>query len=217
VPQIGIHIDPDAPYEAGAILLAVVAFASSDDPKLAEAQAALCYAALLAKGADDDWAWTPQRLKPGYLLPASESRRLERTVIAAVNRRLRAARIAGPLMVQAETGSAPVLEGMKRLSIRALAKRDLQEQQAGRGETTNVTAQIWRASLRVIHLAVALAQAIRELEHLGHDNKELWALKILWRPDLIRWTIERAERLEPLAERLPNLKHMPELVRLRLG
>jgi hypothetical protein len=141
-------------YEAGALLLTLLAYPGENEEVRAEVHASLCAYALRAKYLmDTDWGMSPQPVKPIYALRAQhESDRCLRTFGRRLRDRMVAGRMAIGFLKEAVTGQIPA--GIRRLSINEMAQLVLED--AGYTEPENVESRIWRPSLPVIHLASAL-------------------------------------------------------------
>jgi len=141
-------------YEAGALLLTMLAYPDESEETRSQVHASLCMHALRTKCAmEPDWASPPQPMKPIYALRHQhESDRYLRTLERRVRDRMVAGRMAIAFLKEAATGEVPAC--IKRLSINEMAQLVLDDVQYS--EPENVETRIWRPSLPVIHLASAL-------------------------------------------------------------
>src|ERR1700738_471086 len=179
-------------YEAGALLITLLAYPGEKEEVWAQVHASLCSYALRIKSASEpDLATVPQPMKPIYAF------RLQQDIgrdLRTLERRIRDRMIAGRMGIgflkEAVTGQVPA--GLKRLSINELAELVLDD--AGYSEPQNVETRIWRPSLPVIHLATALHGYL----HLGAENEALGVGPLLTCRDVIEDLIRSAEYCEPL-------------------
>ena len=70
MPKLAIDFSANDVYECGAVLFSALAVPEPKKEELrARTHAFLCAQTLRAMDElDDNWRWTPQRIKPGYLL-----------------------------------------------------------------------------------------------------------------------------------------------------
>jgi hypothetical protein len=200
-------------YEAGALLLAELAYPEEGEEKRSEVHASLCSHALRVKCAmEPDWALRSQPIKPIYALRRQdENDRSLGTLERRVRDRLVAGRMAIGFLKEPLTGEVP--PGIKRVSINELAQLVLDD--VGYTEPENVETRIWRPSLPVIHLASAL-QLMRYLADPVTGPISLEAL-LLGR-ELIELLIRTAEYHEALIVQSRHLRVAPErLIRFRLA
>jgi len=122
-----------------------------------------------------------------------------------------AARMAGPCLIEAQTGELPKLPGgIQRFSINVMSEVVLKD--AGYSDPENVETRIWRPSKPVIHLASAVQNYLHliEIEELGLGG-------LLTRRAVIENVIRNAEYCETLVSMSKRLNVNPDvLVRLRL-
>jgi hypothetical protein len=149
-----IDFERVAVYEAGALLVTLLAYPHESEDKQSKVHASLCTQALRTKCAiDPDWASPPQPIKLLYALRTpNEVKHDLRTLERRVRQRMVAGRMAIAFMKEVVTGQVP--DGIKRLSINEMARLVLDDAQYT--EPENVETRIWRPSLPVIHLATAL-------------------------------------------------------------
>lgn len=135
-------------YEAGALLITLLAYPREREEVWAQVHASLCSYALRIKSASEpNWATAPQPIKPIYAFHLQQdiSRDL-RTLDRRIRDRMIAGRMGIGFLKEAVTGQVPA--GLKRLSINELA--ELVRDDARYSEPENVETRIWRPSLPVI-------------------------------------------------------------------
>ncbi|MGG5890839.1 hypothetical protein ACLF3G_27505 [Falsiroseomonas sp. HC035] len=181
--------------EATAAILAAVAWPDElpDGERLARAQAALVGHLLQeTANADPAWAWRPQLIKPGYLLMEPKQAALSlKTTSKRLTEALTVARVARPFVAKVLTGVAPPLpKGVMRLSLNAVIPKVLSEYE----DQHNFEQRVFRRTLPVLHLALALELAIGAAEETAGRSPGLEELLIS--DDLPGWLIGRAEALE---------------------
>jgi hypothetical protein len=142
-------------YEAGAVLISLLAFPGDSEEEIrAAAHASLCHHALRAVCEfAPDWALHPQPIKPLYALRTSHEVRNDlRTLQRRLRDRMAAGRMAiGFLKVAI---SDPMKKPAQRVSINQMARLVLED--AGQTDPENVETRIWRPSLPAIHIASAV-------------------------------------------------------------
>lgn len=218
--EISICLSGLPHYECGALLFSYLAFPEpgAEDTR-ADVHASLCHLALKAITQDDpDGQWTPAVIKPGYaLLSESKVRTSLRTMDRRLRDRLDAATVAKPFLEQATTGKTPRLPaGVDSLTLTSMAEYLMfrTKPNADGGDLKNFHARVWKPSLPVIHLAVALNVLF---ERTNEASLGTLAIHDLIRsPEVIRFLLETAEPLEPLFQEIAALG-VPEntLVRFR--
>jgi len=220
-PEINIPLSSLPMYECGAILFTYLAF---PEPGAEEARgtahAALCHLALRAISQDDpSGRWAPQIIKPGYaLLTESDVRTALRTMDRRLSDRLKAAIVAKPFLEQATNGQAPRLPpGVDHLSIENMAEYLLfrAKENADVGDVKNFHARVWRASLPVIHLAVALNVLFECTKPAGLEK--LAVHDLIRSPEAIEFLVETAQPLESIFPQITKLGISDDtLLRFRL-
>jgi hypothetical protein len=202
-----------AVYEAGALLVTLLAYPRESEDKQSKVHASLCTHALRTKcEIDPDWAMPPQPIKPIYALrPQQQIKQDLRTLERRVRDRLIAGRMALAFLQEVETGRVP--GGIKRLSINELAGLVLDD--ARYTEPKNVETRIWRPSLPVIHLASALQLLLHFAEpQLGPLGLE----SLLLCRNVIELVIRTAEYHETVIVQSRHLRLAPNsLIRVRLA
>jgi hypothetical protein len=199
-------------YEAGAYLLALLAYPHESEEVLGEVHASLCAYALRANCVmDPDWAMQPKPMKPIYALrrPGDNDRHL-RTFERRLRDRMVAGRMAIGFLKEAVTDQVPA--GIKRLSINEMAELVLGD--VGYTESENVETRIWRPSLPVIHLASALQLLLHRAEpECGPIGLEA----LLLARKVIELLVRTAKYHERVIERSRYLRLDPEnMIRFRL-
>lgn len=217
LPYIGVPLSTLPVYESGAVLFAYLAFPEPDaDIQRGEAQVALCNLALHAMAQEDPASmWVPQPIKPGHLIMSEQDvARIMRTFDGRLRDRLVAARMAIPLLQEAEAGSPPKLpDGVARLSISQMSEFVLDV--SSEGSPGNVRSRVWAPSLPVIHLATATAVALSLAQRSGAPRLDVHVLGRS--PDFIRFVVQEAEKYEHLFALAPKLElALGRLVRFRL-
>jgi hypothetical protein len=204
-------------YEAGAILITLLAYPDESEPeeRRGNVHASLCAYALRARcEIGPDWATSPQAIKPIYAL------RIQRDIdrdLRTLQRRLRdrmaAARMAIGFLKDALNGQVPRLPaGVKRLSINQMAQLVLDD--TGYTEPENVETRIWRPSLPVIHLASAIQVLLQIAEpRTGPLGLEAFLLN----REVIELVIRTAEYHESVIAQSRRRCFDPEkLIKIRL-
>jgi hypothetical protein len=211
-----INFDRLTVYEAGAILVTLLAFPNETEDVRDRVHTALCACVLRATGEnDDEWAASPQPVKPIYLL---QTERDISRALRELKRRLRdrmvAARMAYPFLCEASFGEVPKLPPVvKRLSIKAMSELVLED--AAQSEPVNVESRIWRPSIRVIHLATAV-HGYLHLYDGAAVQPNLGSL--LCDRVVIEYAVRNAEHFEPLIGRSARLRINPDrLIKVRLS
>jgi hypothetical protein len=200
-------------YEAGALLVTLLAFPEQSEETHSEVHASLCAHALRVKCTmDPDWAIPSQPMKPIYALRRQDDNdHFLRTLERRMRDRMIAGRMAIGFLKEALTGEVP--PGLKRLSINELAQLALDD--VGYTEPENVETRVWRPSLPVIHLASAL----QLMAHLADPVIGSIGLEsLLLARNVIELLIRTAEYHEALITQSRHLRVAPEsLIRLRLA
>jgi hypothetical protein len=200
-------------YEAGALLVTLLAYPEQSEETHSEVHASLCAHALRVRCAlDPDWALPSQPMKPIYALRRQdENDRFLRTLERRVRDRMIAGRMAIGFLKEAVTGEIP--PGLKRLSINELARLVLDDIEYT--EPENVETRIWRPSLPVIHLASALQLMVHLADPvIGSIGLE----SLLLGRNVIELLIHAAEYHEGLISQSRHLRVAPEsLIRFRLA
>ena len=236
-------------YLPGARLLAILAYppSSSSDQKWRQAELALCRSVLLAQQQiDPTWATQGHWIIPEHLLfPATDITKKLEKIQALHGHRLGAAHVAIPFFQQAlriaggnpaETRRASTIDSRIQRTIDQEADREdwLTEQGVSiksrfPKDDHNFEHRVFRPSLPVLHIAVAVAVAIDQSQKAlrvepsaiqGEFYRDMGGPQInvadfLTNPVLARHVIALAEEYERLTPLLPKLR-LPHIVSLRL-
>ena len=157
--KLSINCDPRHWFEESARFLTVLAWPewASDQNRIEEMQEKLCQLAIRRRAErDPEWANRPQRIKPLYVGPDLKSVAMaEKNLRARIAKRAQAARMAIPLLRARLLGAPGRLPGaVKRLSIAEMAS--LFADQTTETDPKNVEKRVFRPSLPVMHMALAL-------------------------------------------------------------
>jgi len=197
-----------APYECWALLFIYLAYPepSTSERTLQEVFSALCHVHLsMRERTDEAWAIQPQFIKPVYafLDPRVVNRAL-RTFDRRLRDRMVAARMAIAFLKEISASVAfKRPKSVKRLSLNKLSEfvvSDLKDVEPG-----NIEQRIWRTSLPVIHLAVALALLIDAAER---DAKPRFLIEVA--PACVPGLIVTAQQINPMLLSSPRLRLRPE-------
>src|SRR6266850_1257723 len=143
-----------AVYEAGALLVTLLAFPDASDETQGNVQASLCNYALKVRSAiEHDWTILPQPIKPFYAFRSEcDCNRDLQTLVRRWRDRMVAGRMGIAFLKEALPGQVLELPAtVKRLSINQLAELVLDDTQFT--DPHNVETRIWRPSRPVVHLA----------------------------------------------------------------
>jgi hypothetical protein len=147
-------------FEIGAWLLAILAFAASDEmEKRREAAEAWISCAIRTAdpGVIEQWHET---FPFSAVMDIKEERRRLRTVPRRLRDRMLAARMSFGFLAEHMTDQKEALpESMQRLSLNELSK--LVQDQSRESEPENIEHRVWRKSRPVIHLASAMQFGMR--------------------------------------------------------
>jgi hypothetical protein len=248
LPTITIPANGPA-YLPGARMLAVLAHPPSSpaDTKWRQAELALCRSVLLAQQQiDPTWATREQSIIPEHLLfPATDIvKRLEKIQNLHGNR-LAAAHVAIPFFRQAlrivagnpaEIHRASTIDARIQRTIDQEADREDWLTEHGVNVKSrfpkndhNFETRVFRPSLPVLHIAVAMAVAIDQSQKwLGNQPRAIQGVfyqdmggpqinvaDFLTDPALVRHVVNMAREYEDLISHLPKLR-IPHIVRLRI-
>lgn len=220
---IEIDLARTRPYEAGAILLAILALPEEDDSSRSRLIFTLCHLALQAQfDLHSPEALVEQPIKPIYAFrPEVQMRRDLRTFDRRLRDRLVAADIAHALLKRVSgTLPASLPSGLATFSLNELsawADRNLPPSRVRGGvhEASNTEARIWRPSLPVIHIAAALGTFTQALAR--NAESQLHPLMVMLDPRLLQWLADEANRLGDLIENAGILgKNPAPLIRIQL-
>lgn len=204
-------------YEAGAVLITLLAYpGASEEPRREAVHASLCHVALrLQRELDPAWALSSQPIKPFYALrtPQEVNKDL-RTVPRRLRDRLAAGRMAIGFLQEVAIGETPPLPaGIERLSVNQLAALVLED--TANIEVANDKERVWRPSLPVIHLASATQLLLHRLEP---ERKRLPLESLLISRPIIECIVRTAETHEKMVVESRRLRIDPEmLLKVRLA
>ncbi len=222
--QIEIDLSVTRHFEAGAIVLAMLALSGASDEVRAGLIYSLCHRALRAKfDLASPESCIEQPLKPIYVFRsegelAKDFRKFDRLIRS----RLIAADMAFVLLKK-KTGTLPDLlpKGLEKLSLNELSewvgRKHLKSRKRGiEIEPGNIESRMWRPSQAVIHIAMALAVFTQAYDREGHGK--VHPVEILGQPELIDWLISTANEYGDLIEQHGILgAKAPALIRIRLA
>jgi hypothetical protein len=202
-------------YEAGALLLTLLAYPDVSDETQGNIHLSLCTHALRVRSEiDPDWALLAQPIKPIYAL---RSQRECNRDLRTLERRMRDRMVAGRMGIAFLREALPgqVLElpaGVKRLSINQLAELVLDTRFT---DPENVETRIWRQSLPVIHLASAIQVYLTLREA---DTPRIGLETLLLNRAMIESVLLGAAYHEILMAQSRHLRFDPEkMIKIRLA
>jgi hypothetical protein len=205
-----------AVYEAGALLVTLLAFPDASDETQSNVHASLCtYALRIRSEIEPDWTLLPQPIKPFYALRSERDRNRDlRTLERRWRDRMIAGRMAIAFLREALLGQLLGLPPtVKRLSINQLSELVLDDAQCTDPE--NVETRIWRPSLSVVHLASAIQVYLTLTEDSATPLSGLQSL--LLDREMIELIIQGAAYHETLMVQSRHLRCEPEkMIRVRL-
>jgi len=202
-------------YEAGALLVTLLAYPDAKDEIRGDVHASLCSHALRVRSEiEPDWAIRPQATKPIYSLRSPhDCNRALRTLERRMRHRMVAGRMAIGFLKEGLPGH-PLIRppGLKRLSINQLARLVLDDTRFT--DPHNVETRIWRPSLPVVHLASAIQV------YLTMTEADAWLTgleSLLLNRTMIELVIRTAEYHESVLAQSRYLRIDPErTIRIRL-
>src|SRR5712671_871100 len=205
-----------AVYEAGALLVTLLAFPDASDETQGNVHASLCnYALKIRSAIEPDWTIVPQPIKPFYTFRSERDYNRDlRTLV----RRWRDRMVAGRMGIAflRETLPGQVLElppTVKRLSINQLAVLVLEDTRFT--DPHNVETRIWRPSRPVVHLASAIQVYLTLTEP---DTALIGLETLLLNRAMIEAVIQGAAYHETLMAQSRHLRFDPEkMIRVRLA
>jgi hypothetical protein len=215
-----ITLDPSDLLEAAAVFLAALTWPerlSSNQPPYVQAAGALvAHIYRSAAQIDPDWAWRAQCLKPGPLLiePKTVDRKRTQTV-RRLQEALKVARIARPFIAKVELPKPPPLpQDVPRLSLNVVIPYALGDEDMT--DPHNFEQRVFRRTVPVLHLVIALERALMEVEAATGHAPSLEIL--LTMEDIVPWLVETAERLEAPVLAIRQFKVPPDRqISLRLA
>jgi hypothetical protein len=205
-----------AVYEAGALLVTLLAFPDASDETQGNVHASLCnYALRIRSAIEPDWTILPQPIKPFYAFRSErDCNRDLRTLVRRWRDRMVAGRMGIAFLKEALPGQVLELPpAMKRLSINQLAKLVLGDTRFT--DPHNVETRIWRPSQPVVHLA----SAIQVYLTLTEASAPLSGLEtLLLNRAMIESVIQGAAYHETLMAQSRHLRFDPEkMIKIRLA
>jgi len=205
-----------AVYEAGALLVTLLAFPDASDETQGNVHASLCNYALKIRGAlEPDWTILPQPIKPFYAFRSErDCNRDLRTLVRRWRDRMVAGRMGIAFLKEALPGQILELPPtVKRLSINQLAELVLDDTRFT--DPHNVETRIWRPSQPVVHLA----SAIQVYLTLTEAKAPLSGLEtLLLNRAMIESVIQGAAYHETLIAQSRHLRFDPEkMIKIRLA
>jgi hypothetical protein len=216
--DIILDLSAIAPYEAGAVLLSVLALPGGTTADRENMMLSLCNIAIRAQfPIEGESALDAKFIKPVYAFRYEEDILRDLKKIGALLRdRIVAARIAIPFLQRAAGTDVRLPQDVKRLSINEMVKsaaRDLQKE----GREENIETRIWRPSLPVIHIAAAVATELQSLERAGTELGENGWAYIMAHRWLVESIVTEAALYAALIEKGPwPSSKMPPLVRIQI-
>ena len=203
-------------YEAGALLLTLLAYPDASDETQGNVHLSLCTHALRVRSEiEPDWALLAQPIKPIYAL---RSQRDCNRDLRTIERRMRDRMVAGRMGIAFLREALPgrVLElsaGVKRLSINQLAELVLDDTQSA--DSPNIETRIWRPSLPVVHLASAIQVYLTLREA---DTPRIGLETLLLNRAMIESVILGAAYHETLMAQSRHLRFDPKkMIKIRLA
>ena len=204
-----------AVYEAGALLVTLLAFPDASDETQGNVQASLCNYALKVRSAiEPDWTILPQPIKPFYAFRSErDCNRDLRTLVRRWRDRMVAGRMGIAFLKEALPGQVLELPAtVKRLSINQLA--ELVPDDTRFTDSHNVETRIWRPSLPVVHLASAI-QVYLTLNEA--TNRRMGLETLLLNRAMIELVVAGAAHHERLMAQSRHLRFDSEtMIRIRL-
>jgi hypothetical protein len=156
--------------------------------------------------------------RPGItaLLNETKIERLLKLARLRHDERMAAALMARPFLMQLETGTVTLPQKMKHLSLSAVASwamGNLKPSRVALSDPPSTLRRIWKPSRPVLPAAVALERLAFDLEARG---EQFHIMSLMVTPWMLEDVVARAEKLEPLLERLDFERGKPvELLRFR--
>jgi hypothetical protein len=221
--SIEIDLKRTGLFEAGAVLVAVLALPSGDEVSRGSLVTSLCH--LILKGvflANGEDGASNQPIKPIYAFRTESELKRDLKILQRLLRdRMIAAQMALPLLMRAE-GFLPskLPEGLSKLTLDELAVwaitkvPELAEADSPM-ESSNIETRIWRPSLPVIHIAAAVAVTMQEAARDGRGKIEIGHL--LTHRWIVEQVIDRSVQYAKLIEAGNVLPGKPiALIKIRL-
>ena len=191
-------------YEAGATLLSAVTFpeAGADAQRVA-AQRAICSTVLRQAANDDEaWAWSVQRMRPGYLTqPECEVRRVMKTVIRRLRHRLIVGGMGGLMLVQQQLKEES--PQYRKTSINKMAERF--SRFVHQSSAANFKSRVLAPSRPVFHVAMSLNSYSTSLEDIS-DIPNGILTSTIYDQDFSENIIKDSELLAAMMAEIPELR-----------
>lgn len=215
---IGLHLDGDQPYEAGATLLTVLAWPEMIDDAHAMSQrhAALCQIFLTARiDVDPASANLAQSVKPLYFRqPEKNVSRFDHQLHERLDDRMVAARVAIPFLRVAAGQEVNLPKGVKRLSLDQITDMVLSDPLTRERDPKNFQTRVWRPSRPVIHIASAVAVIMDDAQRQGI---EFTVADFFFRSNLIAGVVNLSEQYAELIPAITAIDMQSDrLIRLTL-
>jgi hypothetical protein len=221
--QVKIDLSKTRHFEAGAIILAMLALPDASDEDRGGLIYSLCHRALRAKfDLTKSDSHIEQPLKPIYVFRteadlAKDFKKFDRLL----RDRFIAADIALALLKR-KTDALPetLPPGLAKFSLNELCERAAKKylksrKRGGVIEAGNVESRQWRSSQPVLHFAIALAIFTQAYHREGRG--QIKPVEILGQPELIEWLIMTANAYGDILEQHGILgAKAPALIRIRL-
>jgi hypothetical protein len=194
-------------YECGATLLTLLAYPepAAGEEALARRHQSLCHLHLLDKShTDETWSIAPQQIKPCYaFVDVVQIQKDLRQFDRRIRDRLQASKMANLFLCEAPQNTVPPLPGgIARLSLNEVS-HVLADDVPG-FVPSNVESRIWRPSLPVIHIAVALDLMLRRLD--ATDGNLLHPYRLIGRAEVVQDIVNDAQFIAELFYKSRSLK-----------
>jgi len=205
-----------AVYEAGALLVTLLAFPDASDEAQGKVHASLCnYALKIGNALEPELTILPQAIKPFYAFRSErDCNRDLRTLARRWRDRMVAGRMGIAFLKEALPGQVLELpRTMKRLSINQLAELVLDDTRFT--DPHNVETRIWRPSRPVVHLASAIQVYLTLREA---DKPRIGLETLLLNRAMIESVVLGAAYHEILMAQSRHLRFDPEkMIKIRLA
>lgn len=205
--QVTFDFTSNKPYECGAAFLTLLAY---PEPKAAEetlgrVHQSLCHLHLREKSkTDEKWSNAPQLLKPCYaFVEAGQIQKDLRQFDRRLRDRMIAAKMANLFLREAVNDKVPALpRGIERLSLNEVSK--VVSSDVPGFDQPNIESRIWRPSLPVIHMAVALDLTLRGRD--GEDPNLLHPYHLIGQGEVVQQILRDAQFCATLFYKSSRLK-----------
>lgn len=188
------HAAPVEVWSRFVCILAWPAMEPHSDEMLLRSRALVAHAHRLQAVADPGWADVVQPIKPTNLdYTSADAYALITNLDKQLASALKVARVAQPFVPQIGTGKLPALPpGTKRPSLMAMCRRVVESDSPSAGK--NFRARVFEEFKPVLHLAIAVAEAIELRKRDGHVRSSV--ADLAWDPVVMKFLIARAQQLE---------------------